>query len=176
MVRIPKKSILIMAVSAVLVALGVLTGMGVAVLAQNGDDTIHGCVGGNGNLRVIDDADTCKKNETALNWNKEGPPGPEPDSIDWGNVTNKPAGFADGVDDDTPPRTEVEVEAFITNDALDLNSSTTIGGASIAEESELAELQDKLDNLLGRVAYLEGFHPPQPEPLVQENVTHPILN
>ncbi len=44
----------------------------------DGDNVIHGCYGNsNGQLRVIDDAQsTCKNNETPLSWNAQGPPGP----------------------------------------------------------------------------------------------------
>jgi type VI secretion system secreted protein Hcp len=43
--------------------------------AQSGT-TINGCVGtGDGKLRVLSGSDTCKSNETPLNWNTVGPAG-----------------------------------------------------------------------------------------------------
>ena len=37
---------------------------------------IHGCYGkSNGQLRVIDEGQSCKNNETALDWNEQGPQG-----------------------------------------------------------------------------------------------------
>lgn len=49
-------------------------------LAHGGDiNLIHSCVNKDGNVRIIGANDTCKQNETALDWNKEGmqgPPGP----------------------------------------------------------------------------------------------------
>jgi hypothetical protein len=44
----------------------------------DGSGVIHGCYGNsNGQLRVIDDAQqTCKNQETPLDWNAQGPPGP----------------------------------------------------------------------------------------------------
>jgi Collagen triple helix repeat (20 copies) len=49
--------------------------------AHGGDaNRIHACVkadqGGGGLLRIVGPNDTCKKNETALDWDITGPPGP----------------------------------------------------------------------------------------------------
>lgn len=48
--------------------------------AHGGDmNLIHSCVDKEGNIRIVSANDTCKKKETALDWNKEGiqgPPGP----------------------------------------------------------------------------------------------------
>jgi hypothetical protein len=51
-------------------------------------------------------------------------------SGDWADLTGVPADIADG--DDNTQLDEAEVEDFVTNDALDLASGTTIGGAVIA--------------------------------------------
>jgi hypothetical protein len=41
------------------------------------DGVIHGCIMSSGNLRVIDSAtSSCKRNETSLDWNQAGLPGP----------------------------------------------------------------------------------------------------
>ena len=39
------------------------------------DGVIHGCYAHNGQLRVIESGQWCKKSETALNWNQKGSPG-----------------------------------------------------------------------------------------------------
>lgn len=43
-----------------------------------GNGVIHGCyLKSNGNLKVVDSAtQTCRRDETALNWNQTGPAGP----------------------------------------------------------------------------------------------------
>ncbi|MDP9372758.1 MAG: carboxypeptidase-like regulatory domain-containing protein [Chloroflexota bacterium] len=50
------------------------------VSAHDGDTAkIHGCVNtGTGVLRVIDANGTCRSNETALDWNIQGPAAPPP--------------------------------------------------------------------------------------------------
>jgi hypothetical protein len=85
--------------------------------------------------------------------------GPHTTSLPWNSITSKPAGFADDVDDDIlgglscangqiakwdtsawgcgqdvdtdTQLSEGQVETFVTNEALDLHSATTLGGASI---------------------------------------------
>ena len=76
-------------------------------------------------------------------------------TVAWADVTTKPTGFADNVDDDAlgtlnclegqspvfnnlgdwvcgpPTLTELEVEGFITNGALDLAAGTTVGGQAL---------------------------------------------
>ncbi|MDF1554659.1 MAG: kelch repeat-containing protein [Deferrisomatales bacterium] len=52
-------------------------------------------------------------------------------SLDWGSLTNVPAGFADGVDANSQ-LSEFEVENYVTNGALNLAPGTTVGGQSIA--------------------------------------------
>jgi hypothetical protein len=61
------------AVAALVVAAG-----GIAVAAiPDSSGVIHGCYGkSNGQLRVVDSAGGCKKNETAISWNQRGPAGP----------------------------------------------------------------------------------------------------
>ena len=49
-------------------------------------------------------------------------------STDWSNIQGIPGGFADGNDD---VLSEAQVEGFVINNGLDLNSSTTIGGQTI---------------------------------------------
>jgi hypothetical protein len=57
---------------------GVTIGLGGVAFATIPDSskTIHGCYNkSNGNLRVVESAGDCRKNETALPWNQQGPPG-----------------------------------------------------------------------------------------------------
>lgn len=65
--------------------LGVGLGISLGALVANahgGDATkIHACVKGNGSVRIVQPSETCKKGETALDWNiqgtgVQGPPGP----------------------------------------------------------------------------------------------------
>jgi len=56
--------------------------LGVALLATgvgfaaDGDNTIHGCVGRlSGLLRVVNDPGDCRRLETPIEWNQQGPPG-----------------------------------------------------------------------------------------------------
>jgi type VI secretion system secreted protein Hcp len=54
-------------------------GSAIAVAAIPGDDgTIDGCYSqANGSLRVVENADECRKSETAIKWNQRGPAGPQ---------------------------------------------------------------------------------------------------
>ena len=56
-------------------------------------------------------------------------PPPPPSSVDWADVTNKPAGFADDVDNQL---SETEVDGFVTNGPLDFDGASTLGGQSIS--------------------------------------------
>jgi Collagen triple helix repeat (20 copies) len=64
------------------VSASVLTAVVVAVVAYasipDSSGVIHGCYNPKGTLRVIDSStDTCKPNETGLDWSQTGPPGPQ---------------------------------------------------------------------------------------------------
>ena len=59
-----------------------LVGLGVATLASaQGDDgdQIHACVNNNGTLRVVHAGEPCKNQEWRLDWNIQGPAGPQGD-------------------------------------------------------------------------------------------------
>jgi hypothetical protein len=64
---------------------GVAIGLGGVAFATIPDSSgkVHACyVKGNGNLRVVESASACRKNETAIEWNQQGPkgdPGPPGD-------------------------------------------------------------------------------------------------
>jgi type VI secretion system secreted protein Hcp len=63
------------------VALVGIVGMLSAAMAYatipDSSGVVHGCFDNSGHLRVIDSAaETCKKNETAIDWNRSGLPGP----------------------------------------------------------------------------------------------------
>lgn len=49
---------------------------GIAVAQPEEPETIQACKLVNGFVRVVDSADDCKVNETPLEWDVEGPPGP----------------------------------------------------------------------------------------------------
>ena len=49
-------------------------------------------------------------------------------NVNWGDIQNIPAGFADQIDNQL---NENEVENFVTNGSIDLHSDTTIGGLPI---------------------------------------------
>jgi len=61
----------------VIVGVVAVSGVGVAVASIPGTDgVIHGCYPSNGNLRVVNSpSETCKSNETSLDWNAQGPSG-----------------------------------------------------------------------------------------------------
>jgi hypothetical protein len=75
-----KRKILVAAslVAGLLVVINVAT----LALAKSGGDgqVIHGCykadTPSNGQVRIVDSADACKSNETAIDWNVTGPAGP----------------------------------------------------------------------------------------------------
>lgn len=73
------------------IATGTLVGASLAtivgVAAHGGDTTrIHACVDQAGNIKIVDAGAACKRNETALDWNIQGPqgdagaPGPKGDA------------------------------------------------------------------------------------------------
>ena len=43
----------------------------------NDDNTIYACISPGGTIRIVDDADSCRSQETPLEWNIEGPEGPQ---------------------------------------------------------------------------------------------------
>jgi hypothetical protein len=64
---------MVVAMAAFVVALG---GVAFATIPDS-SGRIHGCVGpGNGQLRVVESAVDCHKNERSISWNEQGPPGP----------------------------------------------------------------------------------------------------
>ncbi len=60
-------------------------------------------------------------------------------TLDWSDITSRPSGLDDG-DDEGTTLTESEVEAYVTNGALDLDAGTTLGGAAISTGSHTAAL------------------------------------
>ncbi len=63
---------------AVAIAAAVIAGSGLAVASEGDVNTINGCYRTkDGGLRVVTSADQCDpKQETAIQWNKQGPAGP----------------------------------------------------------------------------------------------------
>lgn len=60
---------------AITLVAGLLVG-GIAIAQQEEPETIHACTLPNGLVRVVDVGDDCRRGETPLQWNVEGPPGP----------------------------------------------------------------------------------------------------
>jgi hypothetical protein len=68
------KSWIVLVVAA---AVAAAVGIAHATIPDQGG-VIHGCYGRNGQLRVIDaPTESCRADETALNWNQAGQPGPQ---------------------------------------------------------------------------------------------------
>ena len=64
---------------AVVTVLGISTTVAYATgLVAGGDNTIYGCIKKDGVLRVVSGPNMCKSDETPIQWNQEGPPGPAP--------------------------------------------------------------------------------------------------
>lgn len=66
-------------VAATAVAMTTVFG-GSDAFAENETVTINACTDPHGNLRVVEDPTTCKRNETPITWNVQGPqglPGPQ---------------------------------------------------------------------------------------------------
>ena len=88
----------------IILALGVGT---VYAAIPNGNGKYYACyVKDTGVVKLINypKVSTCPKGEKLINWNAKGPAGPQgaqgpAGPADWNAIPNKPAGFADGVDD-----------------------------------------------------------------------------
>ena len=65
-------------------------------------------------------------------------------AVDWSIITNRPAGLDDG-DDDTQ-LSEVEVETFVTNAAIDLAAGSTVGGDTVLTDARAPWLPNQLHN------------------------------
>ena len=69
------KRLLLTVVVSLVVAVGV-AGVSWAFALDNGSGEIHSCLNPAGQIRIVDSTDECKRQETPLTWNTEGPPGP----------------------------------------------------------------------------------------------------
>ncbi|GAA3122830.1 hypothetical protein GCM10017600_18140 [Streptosporangium carneum] len=64
------------ALAAAMLVGGVLTAGGAALATAMNQEAIHGCVTtATGALRVVAEGTACEEGETALDWNRQGPPG-----------------------------------------------------------------------------------------------------
>jgi hypothetical protein len=98
--------------------------IGAGPAAAHGGDTalVHSCIDNGGNVKIVAADATCKKNELALDWARNGGGGgttytagsglalsPTNEfsvtGAPWSGLTGVPAGFADGVDDEGPALT-----------------------------------------------------------------------
>lgn len=59
-----------------LAALVVAIGGAAFAAIPDSSGTIHGCYDRRGDLRVVESAADCRRRETAIEWNQQGPPGP----------------------------------------------------------------------------------------------------
>lgn len=57
--------------------LAAVAAAGLAAAQSGGQDVIHACVSKTGDVRIVDPNTACPKNQTALDWNRRGPPGPQ---------------------------------------------------------------------------------------------------
>jgi len=112
------------AVPTIVLAAAVLA-LGAGPAGAHGGDTalVHSCIGDGGNIKIIAAEESCKKNEVALDWVRDGGAGGgttytagegltlspanefSVQDVPWGSLTDVPAGFADGVDDEGPDLT-----------------------------------------------------------------------
>lgn len=93
----------------VALALGVAVGISAAIGAIPSDGTYSACLTkATGEIRVINYPKVkCVKGERLIRWSQQGPAGPQgpqgaqgpAGASDWNAIPNKPAGFADAVDD-----------------------------------------------------------------------------
>ncbi len=104
---------------AVLVVLAI--GVGSAIAAIPNDGTYYACLTkSSGALKVINypKVSTCPKGQKLIKWNQHGAQGPQgaqgaqgaqgpAGPADWNAITNKPVGFADGVDAGDTTSTEI---------------------------------------------------------------------
>ena len=142
------------AVPTIVLAAAVLA-FGAGPAAAHGGDTalVHSCVGDGGNIKILAAEESCKKNEVALDWARDGGAGggttytagaglslsPANEfsvtGAPWSGLTGVPAGFADGVDDEGPALTWGNLTG-IPSDLLDGDDD---GGAAVnALRTELA--------------------------------------
>lgn len=96
-----------------LVAVVIVLALGVGTVyaaIPNGNGTYRAClVKATGSVRLINypKVSTCPKGEKLIAWSAKGPAGPQgapgaqgpAGPADWNAIPNKPAGFADGIDD-----------------------------------------------------------------------------
>ena len=70
---------------------------GIAVAQQEEPETIQACKKVNGLLRVVDTADDCRRSETPLEWNVEGPPSPAGPAVLYAAATVDTANILNSV-------------------------------------------------------------------------------
>jgi len=155
--------------SPVLAAAALAIGAGPA--GAHGGDTalVHSCIGGGGNVKIVAADESCKKNEVALDWARNaGAPGPTYSAgsglslssanefsvtgAPWGGITEMPAGFSDGVDDEGPDLTWENltgVPAGFSDGVDDESTWDTLPGVP-------ADLRDGDDDGSARVSQLRS--------------------
>ena len=101
------------------------------------DNTLRGCIGPQGSLRIIGAGDACKGNEALLTWNARGPAGPAgatgpagPTGATGPAGPEGPAG-RDGRDATTPPAPAPTITLQMTVDSVNGNTPTPIMAFSL---------------------------------------------
>lgn len=138
--------------SPVLAAAALAIGAGPA--GAHGGDTalVHSCIGNGGNVKIIAADESCKKNEVALDWARDGGGGgggttytagsglslsPANEfsvtGAPWSGLTGVPAGFADGVDDEGPALTWGNLTG-IPSDLLDGDDDGSAAVSALATQ------------------------------------------
>ena len=149
--------------SLVLAAAALTVGAGSA-WAHGGDTAlVHSCIDNGGNVKIIAADESCKKNEVALDWTRDGggdggttytagsglslSPANEfsVTGAPWSGLTGVPAGFADGVDDEGPALTWGNLTG-IPSDLLDGDDD---GSAAVSAFATRLATDDGVPNEAG---------------------------
>jgi hypothetical protein len=92
--------------AATLLAAGIvaLAAASLAAAQNDGEGLIRACVSKTGEVRMVGANDTCPKNQTALDWNRQGPQGPPGPQVPPGaqGEPGEPALFATAKDQGMP--------------------------------------------------------------------------
>ena len=107
-----------------------------------------------GEQRWLEIAVDCGEGLTTFSQRQELTPAPyaihawSAGTVPWSGLSGVPAGFVDGIDDDTQ-LSEAEVEGYVTDDPLDLAAGTTLGGEAISTlvSGTCSDIQAAIDGL-----------------------------
>jgi hypothetical protein len=95
--------------------------------AQGDGFDIHACVNPGGQIRIVDDVSMCRKQETELQWNIQGPPGePAPPGL---------AGMAWYTTQSDPQRVNPDSKSFPATALCEIGDYVTGGGYNIQADN-----------------------------------------